>query len=240
MKKLETIENKMDKMSKEFKEIVKSLEFTQDELEDAKKKIEVLDKSDKEKQRQIDQLKEKVKHQDDKLVKMELYSRRHNIVIDGVNEGEEDDCVNIVSDIFKSKLMLNDIQIDKCHRNGPQKNHQKRQIICRLAFQRDRELVLKKKPMLKGTGIYISEDLGYENNMIKRDLSNVLKIARKSDKKVTVENGMIKYKGKLYHRNDINNIPIDLTRISEKIEEGTIIYGGEFSPLSSLYKCDIK
>lgn len=95
------------------------------------------------------------------LDKLQQYTRRNNIRIFGVPliEGENVDEVVLRLFNFTMKLNMRDINIiDRAHRLGKIING-KQSIMVKFISYRDRSMVLKSRRLLKGTGIYITEDL---------------------------------------------------------------------------------
>ena len=148
----------------EINEFKKSIEFTEEVLEE---KVQNM-------QRKVSSLEEKVDEIYDyqidpdevekKLTDLEDCCRRNNLRIDGVVEenGETwDDCERKVKEIIMDKLELeNDIIIERAHgtKNSKYgKKDQPRTIVCKLLNYKDKVKVLQNCKKLKSSHIYINE-----------------------------------------------------------------------------------
>lgn len=94
------------------------------------------------------------------LDSLEQYSRRNNIRIFGIPEVEKENTYDVVVKLFGEKLGINmgEEAIDRTHRAGLTRNG-KRPVIVKFISYQFKTLALQKRPLLKGTGIYIAEDL---------------------------------------------------------------------------------
>lgn len=92
--------------------------------------------------------------------RLQQYSRRNNIRMFGVPvlKGENMDEVVLRLFNYNMKLNVDKSVIDRVHRLGNIKNG-KQQIIIKFVSYRDRATVLYNRKLLKGTGVYLTEDL---------------------------------------------------------------------------------
>ena len=97
-----------------------------------------------------------------KLVDLEDRSRRCNLRIDGVTEkkGETwEQCEEEIQNIFKEKLGIKNINIERAHRSkGKTSSNKPRTIVCKLLSYKQKKEVLKNAKKLKGSNIFINED----------------------------------------------------------------------------------
>ena len=143
-----------------------SLEFIENVLEEKVKKLE-------ERCENIEtELQEFYNNQIDpeyiyiKLVDLEDRSRRCNLRIDGVTEkkGETwEQCEEEIQNVFKEKLGLENINIERAHRSkGKTSSNKPRTIVCKLLSYKQKKEVLKNAKKLKGSNIFIDEDFCFE------------------------------------------------------------------------------
>ena len=175
----------------EMNELKKSIEFTEEVLEE---KVQIM-------HRKVSSLEEKVEEIYDyqidpdevqkKLTDLEDRSRRNNLLIDGVEEenGESwDDCERKVKEIFMKKLELeNDIIIERAHRAGKSKygkKDQPRTIVCKLLSYKDKVKVLQYCKKLKGSHIYINEDFCQATLQYRKELWKEVKRLREEEDKI--------------------------------------------------------
>ena len=146
---LENTNHRLDRISQEVVDITKSLEFTQEQLDEESAKL----KND------VRKIQTDMKYIEDdlldpeyvmgKLIELEDRSRRNNLRIDGVEETPNetwDICEGKVQDIVKNKLGITaEIEFDHCHRTGKFKKNQAkpRTIVCRLLRFKDKEKFCK-------------------------------------------------------------------------------------------------
>ena len=175
----------------EVNELKKSIEFTEEVLEE---KVQNM-------QRKVSSLEEKVDEIYDyqidpdevekKLTDLEDRSRRNNLRIDGVAEenGETwDDCERKVKEIIMDKLELeNDIIIERAHRTKKSKygkKDQPRTIVCKLLSYKDKVKVLQNCKKLKGSHIYINEDFCQAIVQYRKELWKQVKWLREEEDKI--------------------------------------------------------
>lgn len=143
-------------------EVIKSLEFSQADIRDLRNEVTVLRKSDYEKQAEIEALKKKVAELERRMNYQEDYSRRYNLRITGfLEQGEttwEQTSIK-VSSLIENKLQLPSIKLERSHRVGVSTSSHSRPVVVRFMNFGDREAVLRNARKLKGTGIFINEDL---------------------------------------------------------------------------------
>ena len=60
--------------------------------------------------------------------------------------------------MFRQKLKLENIEIERAHRTGNKTENRPRTIILKLKNYEDKSVILKRGKMLKGTGIFVIED----------------------------------------------------------------------------------
>ena len=153
-------------------DFIKSLEFFQAEIIDLKNQMKVLQQSNTEKQVEIDGLRTIVVELQQRVNYQEDYSRRNNVRITGLQEhqgGEtwEQTSVN-VSKLLKETLQLPSIKLERAHLVGPFNPSRPRTIVARFEKYGDSEAVSRNARKLKGSGIYIDDDLCSTSQEVKR------------------------------------------------------------------------
>ena len=92
---------------------------------------------------------------------LEDTSRRDNLRIDGIAEvGNEtwEQTEEILQNLFKEKLQLENISVERAHRVGNKEKNNKRTIVVKLASFKDKLKIISETRKLKGTNISINED----------------------------------------------------------------------------------
>ena len=157
---IEEVKNEVGELKKENDDVKRSLEFTQDMLETANSVI-------KDQQQRIEKLEAVHANSDgvsERLRTLEDYSRRNNIIVDGVMDEDGETAEKLQRDIeklFSEKLDLKPA-IDNIHRLGSKFNKRDsrpRSVIVKLTRFQDRQNCLKRSRLLRGTNVYINEDV---------------------------------------------------------------------------------
>lgn len=173
-------------------DLKRSLEFTQAEVHDLKLDVKRLEGERKEARDEVAHLRGQVvksedgaKKLEDRLDYQEDYNRRNNLHITGIEEQEgetwEQTAVK-VKKLLESKLQLQNTDLERAHRVGLRRAHGPRPVVARFSRFSDREAVIRNVTKLRGTKIYINEDLCPASQAIKREKLPLLKQARSEGK----------------------------------------------------------
>ena len=176
---VEATDKRIDTIIKEVQGIKTSLEFTQSQVDQLVNLN--LDEGLLNIQNEIDRLKDKV---DD----LENRSRRNNLCFDGIEETYKETWSNTedkLKAILQDELEIYDVEIERAHRTGSKKEGKSRPVVAKFLKYKDREKVFKAKRKLKGSGIYIREDLSERVINKRKEMMPKLNEAR--------ENGKIAY-----------------------------------------------
>ena len=154
-------------------------------------------------------IEEKANTASENINNLEQYGRRNNIRINGLTElGTEDMETTTNKLIHEINTRIPDVNvtrgdIDIAHRLGPKKDMKTRPIIVRFVSRMSKENVLKKRRALKGTGIFLNEDLTHLNQTV------LLSVRKKTPDEVEdawYSNGKIFKKDKM---NDVTIVPFE-------------------------------
>ena len=187
------MENKVQALQSSISELTRSLEFTQQDVQDLTLKVNQQQHDLEGKNQTIEDLNDKLKasgvHVKDLYERcnyQEDYNRRNNLQISGIEEsraGETwEQSATIVSKLLEEKLQLPNIQLERTHRVGRGGDLRPRPIVARFARFCDREAVLRNVRKLKGTRIFINEDLCPASHNIRKSQLPALKQARSEGK----------------------------------------------------------
>ncbi len=146
--------------------MIRSLEFTQKELEEWKTVNKTLIE-------EVTMLKKEIGKKSEFVVKLDMlqsrtyyqedYSRRNNLRFDGLdespNETWEETQVKI-QQLLRDKLEIGTIQLERAPRVGSKfSSTRPRTIVARFSKFEDRQSTLRNSAELKNANIYINEDL---------------------------------------------------------------------------------
>ena len=119
---LENTNNRLDRISQEVVDITKSLEFTQEQLDEELAKLKNYVGKIQTDMKYIEDNLLDPKYVMGKLIELEDRSRQNNLRIDGVEETPNetwDNCEGKVQDIVKNKLGITaEFELGRCHRTG--------------------------------------------------------------------------------------------------------------------------
>lgn len=185
-------------------ELTKSLEFTQAEVHDLKREADHLRKSNSDNQTKIQDYGKKLEDLEQRFNYQEDYSRRNNLRISGLEEPQNDETWEQtsarVSELLLNKLQLPTMNLERAHRVGPASSSRPRTVMVRFERFGDREAVLRNARKLKGTGIYINEDLCAASQAIKQSQFPLMKEARSQGKIAFFKHTKLIIKDRMGHR----------------------------------------
>lgn len=127
---------------------------------------------------------------------LEQNSKKLNIILHGIPEstGRESlqNRINIFTDIVQ-KLGLKDIDCEDIRRLGLSNPSKVRPLLVKLVKMTDKIEIMKSRKMLKGTKVFIEDDLNIEERKLNARLREKFKDLRKDDPTITgfVRNGSI-------------------------------------------------
>ena len=168
-KRIEILEGKLFEKDQDNDTLLKSIDVLKQRIEEKNLKIE---EQKAENKKLSDQIESVNLDMSSKLNDMEQYSRKTNIRINGIPETgyetAEDTTLKVIDTLNKTLKDINvqNEHINIAHRLGKKKTTVPRQIIVKFHSRMKRDELLKKRRELKGTNIYISEDLTPINQQV--------------------------------------------------------------------------
>ena len=187
------LNDQINKLENRVVDLTTSLEFTQKEVDDLKSQAKDYAKERNETMARINHLHEEVeasnkknKELEDRINHQEDYSRRKNIRISGMEEmgGNEtwEQTAAAVKTLLEDKMQLSDLVLERAHRVGLRREGKPRPIVARFLRYADRDAVMRNGKKLKGTNIFVNEDLCAASQAIKSSQFPLLKQARAQGK----------------------------------------------------------
>ena len=208
----------------EVQDLKSSLTFTQRDVDTLKNELETLKTNVKHPpvgSTQTEHAKcpaAKVKSENEalhkKIVDLKNYSRRNNIIIEGLVEPKGENPHHAANYIFHM-LQMPVPRYERCHRLGKPSRFKSRPLIIRLSYFGDKLAMFKNTRNLKGNAQSLSfrDDIAVETKQKQAELYPALMYARNVDKRARMVGEKILYMGKLYSKKDLNNMPgIDMTK----------------------------
>lgn len=181
------------KLEGKISDLTSSLEFTQREVDDLKHNAKDYDKEKQDAKVKIEKLNEqidtyntKIKELEDRLNYQEDYSRRNNVRISGVEERGASETweqtAAAVTSLLEEKMQLPGLVVERAHRVGMRRDDRPRHILARFARYCDRDAVMRNSNKLRGTNIFMNEDLCAASQAVKNAQMPLLKQARAQGK----------------------------------------------------------
>ena len=175
---------------------------------------------------EIDALKVRFLEEQEKVIALENYSRRENLLFMNVpeqTEQEGENCANNIFDIIKNELNIDveNLKFHAIHRVGKRRSSDEtskaypRPIIARFLYREDRDMVLKAKGRLRNSSqyenMYITQEYVKAIQMERNVLIKAMFLARKKgmnarvvDRNLVVNNNVC----------NVDNIPDNLKESS--------------------------
>ncbi|MPC72157.1 Protein unc-13 C [Portunus trituberculatus] len=190
---MKQVDDKLQSMQATINKLTRSLEFTQRDVDDLKEKVKLQDqeikcrtKENQELTARLDASSNIIKELQDKSNYQENYNHRNNLQFLGIeerprNETWEQLAVKI-SDLLTEKLQLPNVQLECAHRVGQRQENRHRPIIARFTRFSDREAILRNVTKLKGTRIFVNEDLCAASQELRKFQLPMLKQAKSQGK----------------------------------------------------------
>ena len=250
LSKLDSIEQKLDSIEEDMKNMnvtilelqtsVKSahvnLSETREEIRVMKTRISKIDKLESE----VVSLRNCNKNLQQRLIEQEAYSRRENIVIDGLKEEEHEDCEAEVQALLSHKLGVDSCSFERCHRQGKRTvGARPRRIIARLTHFKDKLRIMKNVNRLEGCSIFINNDYPVEIERERAAMRPYLRLAKKKDDKAKLVQNKLLFKGKSYTIDTVTEMDIDKEYLGMKVSDKHVFFAGQHSVLSNWFPCVI-
>lgn len=179
------VNEKVNSLETTVRELRRSLEFSQQEVDELQREVKQLEREGEAKKATLQELKNQCSAADgtareleDRCNYLEDYSRRNNIHITGLEEKPEEtweQTAEQVGKLLADKMQLPNLTLERAHRVGQRKNQRPRPVVARFLRYGDRELVMRNGTKLKGTEIYINDDLCQASQEKKRAQLPLLK-----------------------------------------------------------------
>ena len=178
-----------------------------------------------------------------RILQLETYSRRSNLVIEGVEELEGEVCPQIVSETLHKyfKITVSQASIDKAHRIGRAFGDRPRPIMVRFTSHTTRDNVLYAARSSKDTpmNIFVNEDLPSEVKSQRADLRSVANHARSVGARfVKLQGDKLTIDNRVYTHGCIKDLPakysLEAAR-TKQVNDDTIAFYSQYSYLSNFY-----
>ena len=196
---LKSKDETISKLNVEIGELKATCSFLTKETSELTKKIET----------NKDKISNTMKQHNDlveKAVDLEDRSRRNNVIFYNIKEQEGEDCDTLITGLLKAQGFFRPdyiLEIDRAHRLGRKRvdneGQRPRPIIVRFNFFKDKDLIIKKGKLFKGTEVAASEDFSkitVETHKKLRNHAKEAKYSLENDKsqEICIANYKVSYK----------------------------------------------
>ena len=240
---LDDIKKNVDSTNRTVEDLKTSLEFTQMQFSEAQKRINELQQEVgriPKLESEINQLKLENKTFEEKLIQQDNYSRKENVVIQGLTENKDENCFQLVEKLF-SDMRLENFKVQRCHRLGPKRTDSKpRPLIMRFAFYSDKQTFMKNRHALPDM-LKAHDDYSPETAKIRSLLRPIYSQLKQQCARAKLIEDKIVLDGKRYTYEQVitGQFPIDLQDTNHKSVNGMTLFSGELSHMSNLYHSKI-
>ena len=161
----DSLQKQISELNEENGELKRSLEFTQAELVSFKKEVKNLKDSPAEGSG-IRSVEERIRHLED-------HTRRKNLKILGLAESSSETSEQTrkaVDNLIEKKLLLPDVKVVSAHRVGKVEFGEKpRPIVAKFTSESPKISCLKSSNKLRGSRVFLCDDLSAASSQIRRD-----------------------------------------------------------------------
>ena len=173
------------------------------------------------------------------LSDLECYSRKQNLVFDGIKEDENENCESVLLKLVKNDLgiELKSSDLIACHRLGQATTGRPRPLMVRFLNAKVRDKVWEKKTEMPKS-ISMKENFSNDVESNRKILYPIFRKAKSMEKyknKVKLVKDKLVILGNIYTVNTLHTLPKDLDPklISTPSQNGVTLFYGRNSPLSN-------
>lgn len=182
---MENSNKRIDELTRENHDLKISLQFTQKEVDSLKADNAKLSADLKSIESEKSNLSESLLSSVNRTDYLEGQSRRNNLIFEGLQESSNEtwaESEDKVRKLLVGKLELGQqdaIEMERAHRTGkPDSNGKPRPVVVKFLRFKDKQAVLSKAKLLKGTNFFINEDYTEAVRQKRRELLPAMRAAR--------------------------------------------------------------
>ena len=248
---LKTIQDVVNTLKDSLTEYKTSLEFAHKQAQEAKEESRRALLEVSELRKEVSGLKYKLAQTEnlhEKFLSLETYSRRENLIFDGIPESAQESCLEKVYDVLQNNMNIRDardnIMFQRVHRLGHMyAGGRPRPIIAKFCWAQDWQRVWDNRRLLKSTNIWISQDFPAEVRQRRQVLSPILHAANKqSNMQASLVADTLYINRRAYTINNLQYLPepVQLQNTSLQTEGNHVFFYGRNSPLSNFFPVKFK
>ena len=219
---VDSILKKVKDIEKEYKSVTRVIEQCQQENSLLKRKLQLIE---------------------ERQIKAEAYSRRDNLIFEGIQQTDGEDLEQVLKETIRIKMKcpeINNMKFVRVHRlPGPTKPQR---VIAKFHFFQDRQRVWGKRFQLKGQNIWVSEDFPVEVRNRRQVLYPIFKAARKlPDTKAIMSVDKLIVNSETFSVDSLHRLPpsLKLQQTSLVTQKEDVFFYSRSSPLSNFFPAPI-
>ena len=196
---------------------------------------------------------------ENRIEQLECEKRKTTLVIDGLEEGDNEDLTDLVDAIFRdvgvdynTRVCVNIYRRGRRARKHDRQEQQEgpkrpRPVVVVFLRQTEKAQFFRNLKNLKGKdqwkNVYFNDDLTELQQIEQRDLRSLVAYAKKVGKEASVRAGAFWYEGRKYRYDELHRLPLEITLLKAKtlsiLDDTALVFQSPHSPLSNLYPCNL-
>lgn len=213
-------------------------------LDKAEKQCDKITKLYEDQKKENNLLKLRFKVLDEKRIQAETYSRRDNLIFDGIPEPQDEtkwDLYNKILDVLRVKMkfhQVEDIKFVRWHRYGRSYGNKPRAVMVKFHFFPDKERVWDARKELKNTDIWVSEDFPVEIKNRRQVLMPIYRAALRTEGvTASLNRDRLFLNGNMFTINNLHMLPAGLKLQNTSIAniEGRACFYTRSAPFSNFF-----
>jgi ribA/ribD-fused uncharacterized protein len=178
-----------------------------------------------------------------RMMQLDNYTRRSNLIFYGVRQVPDENCSQVIKALLSKQLGIEtayDMKLERCHRLSARSDP--KPIIVRFNWYQDRIAVWKCRAKLKGSNISMREDFPAEIIECRKTLYPVMKKAKELKKEAFLVADKLTIDGMVYTTSNLHTLPptLDPAALATKKIGNVTAFCSKSSPLSNFYEANIR
>lgn len=184
-----------------LKQIIKKMAENGEELKEMRKLMEEEREERRAMEGEMKVWKNRVMKLEERIERMENRERKRNIVVKGIPEGRgerREVTEDKVKRMIDSQMEIKDIRADMIIRIGKEAEGRNRPILVKCADEMEKKRIIAGRTKLKGSKIFLEEDLSYEVRQKRKKLWHLAKKNEVDNKEIRWRDDKILIRGRRY------------------------------------------
>lgn len=240
--KSDLIATKVDNLAERLDQAISKSEKAERKIDDIEIRMNTYEQEIEKLKRALKVSSEKNQELSERLTSNEEYSRRENLIFDGVSQSNGENCALKIKKILSEKMGVLDtenIKFQRIHRMPFKVTPQP--IIVRFLMYSDRDRVWNQRKELKGSNIFIRED--YSNEVVnnRKKLFPIMKRAQELGHNAYLSRDKLVIDKRHYTTKSLHLLPPELQpdKVATRNYGNILAFFTKATPMSNFYPCDL-